>query len=144
MSVLEKPTFSLRLPDGFEVVENDVLCCVCRQPPGVLHLTSEAVDDPKELPNLSRMLAGFLTRSGHPVATDELLRVTSVPHAHGFSWQYTEEGHYNRLWLFGNELSWLLLHFVTPREHYAEFHEKLTGAVQTLRLRADDARSGSR
>ena len=143
MSILEKPSFSLNLPEDFQVVESDGLCCVCRQPPGVLHLTPQEVDDPKDLPNLSRMLAGFLTRSGHPVATDELLRVTSVPHAHGFSWQYTEDGHYNRLWLFGNEFSWLLLHFVCLQEHYTGFHEKLTKAVQSLRLRADDVGPGS-
>lgn len=133
---LEQSSFTLELPDGFKLAESDgPLTCVCRTPPGVLHLTPQLVEDKEELPNLSRMLAGFLTRSGHPVATDELLRVTSVPNAHGFSWQYTEEGNYHRLWLFGNEQSWLLAHFLCPQEHYSEFHEQLTEAVKTLRLR---------
>jgi hypothetical protein len=138
VSTVEKPSFSIELPEEFQVTETDEgLHCVCQQPPGVLHLTPQDVEDPEDLPNLSRMLSGFLTRSGHPVATDELLQMTSVPNAHGFSWQYTEEGCYNRLWLFGNQYSWLLLHFVCPQEHYAQFHEKLNGAMKTLRLRAD-------
>ena len=135
---VERPSFSLVLPDSFEVAEGDGhVHCICRTPPGVLHLTPQIVEDKEDLPNLSRMLAGFLTRSGHPVATDELLRITSVPNAHGFSWQYTEEENYHRLWLFGDEHSWLLAHFVCPREHYSEFHEQLTEVVKTLRLREE-------
>ena len=112
--------------------------CVSRQPPGVINLTSEAVTERESLPNLSRMLAGFLTRTGHPVATDELLRVSDVPGAPGFSWQYTEEGTYHRLWLFGNLASWLLIHFVCPKEHYSEFHQSLTDSIKTLRLHSDE------
>lgn len=139
MLKLEQPNFSLTLPGSFQTAETDgVLHCICREPPGVLHLTSQEVENKDELPNLSRMLAGFLTRSGHPVATDELLQITSVPEAHGFSWQYTREERYHRLWLFGNELSWLLLHFVCPQEVYGQFHELLSESIKTLRLRHDE------
>ena len=119
---LEEKTFSLTLPDSFEVHrDGDRLQCVSREPAGVLFLTPEEVENPEELPNLSRMLAGFLTRSGHPVATDELLRVSSVPKAHGFSWQYVEESKYHRLWLFGNRSCWLLVTLSAPRKRQPFF-----------------------
>lgn len=140
MLVISEPTFSIQLPDSFQLIRDEgQLQCVCREPAGVLSLTPEAVTDPENLPNLSRMLAGFLTRTGHPVATDELLRITSVPDAHGFSWQYTEEQNFHRLWLFGNRYSWLLLTFVCPEEARPGFHELLQNAVKTIRLKGEEA-----
>jgi hypothetical protein len=136
---IEETTFTMELPSEFQVTkEANEIQCVCLDPPGVLRLTPEEVEDTNSLPNLSRMLAGFLTRTGHPVATDELLRVTSVPEAHGFSWQYTEDGNYHRLWLFGNRRSWLLVTFVCPKAEQQNFHETLQSLIKTLRLRADE------
>jgi hypothetical protein len=133
-----EPTFSLELPEPFLVRREGVnLQGICQDPAGVLHITPERVIDPESLPNLSRMLAGFLTRSGHPVATDELLQVTSVPDAHGFSWQYVEEKVYHRLWLFGDEFSWLLMTFICPESDRGHFHESLQAVVNSLRLRRD-------
>lgn len=109
--------------------------CICREPAGVLLLTPERVENSDELPNLSRMLAGFLTRSGHPVATDELLPISSVPNAHGFSWQYLDDGTYHRLWLFGNEFSWLLVTFLCPQPNQQSFHDTLREIIASIRLR---------
>ena len=135
---LDEKTFSLDLPDSFEIHRDGPrLQCVSREPVGVLSLTPEEVEDADELPNLSRMLAGFLTRSGHPVTTDELLRVSSVPEAHGFSWQYVEDSKYHRLWLFGNKHCWLLVTFICPHEAVAEFHESLQDLVKTIRLKGN-------
>ena len=70
MAKLEQPTFSLEVPAGWEVRhEEEQVFLISRTPPGVLCCTAQTVENSEELPNLSRMLAGFLTRSGHPVAT---------------------------------------------------------------------------
>lgn len=133
---LKEKTFTLELPEDFRVSRDGAeLQCLSEDPPGVLRLTPQQVEDKSQLPNLSRMLAGFLTRTGHPVATDELLKITSVPQAHGFSWQYVEDEKYHRFWLFGNEASWLLMTFVCPESQARVFHERLQRAVRTLRLR---------
>ncbi|HIB68990.1 MAG TPA: hypothetical protein EYO33_28860 [Phycisphaerales bacterium] len=134
--LLDEKLFSIALPDSFEIHrDGERLQCVSREPVGVLSLTPEEVENADELPNLSRMLAGFLTRSGHPVATDELLRVSSVSGAHGFSWQYTEDSKYHRLWLFGNKFCWLLVTFICPQDGVNEFHERLQELVKTIRLK---------
>jgi len=139
---LVEKTFLLEVPDSFQTIrEGDSLQCVSREPAGVIVLTSEEVTDTDSLPSLSRMLAGFLTRSGHPVATDELLRVSSVPGCHGFSWQYCEGGNYHRFWLFGNESAWLLLTFVCPEAERASFQDVLSEVVNSIRLRSDGSDS---
>lgn len=133
---LLEPTFEVELPTGFSMVrDGERISCVSRDPVGVLTLSTEVVENPDDLPSLSRMLAGFLTRSGHPVATDELLQVNSVPDAYGFSWQYVEDALYHRLWLFGNEYCWLLLSFLCPRENQALFEDRLASLIASLRLR---------
>lgn len=133
---LREPTFEVELPAGFSVVrDGERINCVSREPVGVVVLTTEIVEDPDELPSLSRMLAGFLTRSGHPVATDELLAISTVPDAYGFSWQYVEDTVYHRLWIFGNEYCWLLLSFLCPRENQVFFQDRLADLVSSLRLR---------
>lgn len=138
VKLLEEPTFTLELPETFELHRDEEgLQCVCREPAAVLSLTPQVVEDSDSLPNLSRMLAGFLTRMGHPVATDELLRITSVPQALGFSWQYVEDEKYFRFWLFGNQFSWLLVTFTCQEHHQAKFHEVLTTCLKTLRLRLE-------
>ena len=137
--LLDEPTFSLELPELFEIHrEEDGLQCVCREPAAVLSLSPEVVEDSDSLPNLSRMLASFLTRMGHPVATDELLRVTSVPQAIGFSWQYMEDGKYLRFWLFGNQFSFLLVTFVCLEQNRGHFQETLSTCLKTLRLRISE------
>lgn len=135
---LSDSLFGLELPNGFTSrQEEQGWQCVCTDPPGVIHFTPEVVDDPDELPNLSRMLSGFLTRSGQPVAPYDLLKITSIPDTHGFSWQYTQEENYHRVWLFGNDHCWLLVTFVCPAPVYRTFHEPLTKSIATLRLRSD-------
>jgi hypothetical protein len=80
------------------------------------------------------MLAGFLTRTGHPVATDELLRISNVPGAGGFCWQYFEEGTFHRIWVFGNSLSWLMWTFTCAGADMDHFHPLLQGLVKSLSL----------
>ena len=134
--ILEGQNFTIELGERFAVESDEVgYQCLCQEPPAILTLLPETVENKDELPNLSRMLAGFLTRSGHPVATDELLRMTNVPGAHGFSWQYVENENYHRLWLFGNEASWLLMTFICPLEHRDAFHEFQQTMVKSLRLK---------
>lgn len=135
---LVEEAFRLVLPEGFSVLRDEErINCVSREPAGVLVITSEMVEDPDELPSLSRMLAGFLTQSGHPVATDELLQISSVPGAYGFGWQYSESETYHRFWLFGNKVCWVLLSFLCPLSNQVHFQEPLSALVGSLRLRTD-------
>jgi len=82
----------------------------CRS--GVLHVHAEAVADMRDLPNLSRMLDGFLTLHQRPVATDELLKV-KVPGCLCFAWQYAdaEQRRAVRTWVLGNEQAWAFVSF---------------------------------
>lgn len=135
MSRLEKDLFRLSLPLGWTDREEEGRSfLISEDPPGVMCCTAERVDDPSELPNLSRMLAGFLTRTGHPVATDELLRVTRVVGVTGFSWQYAEDERYHRLWILGNRHCWLLLTFSCALSHRDHFFSVLEAIVGSLEL----------
>ena len=137
---LKEQNFQLELPQSFEInKDGDSLTCVCKEPAGVLTIIHENVENPEELPNLSRMLAGFLTRSGHPVATDELLPMTSVPGTPGFSWQYIDGARFFRFWLFGTRQCWVLLTFVCPEENKVDFHQVLEESIKSLRLRRDES-----
>lgn len=141
MTSLVADTFSLTLPQGWTKRDDEGrVYGLSTEPPGVLCCTASPVENSEELPNLSRMLAGFLTRSGHPVATDELLRVSKVAHAHGFCWQYSEEGNFTRLWMFGNRESWLLMTFTAPEQHVAHFHPLLDQIVESLTLHREGDR----
>lgn len=132
---LVEPTFSLDLPEGWEVRRDEErLYLVSERPAGVLCCTAEEVRDSAELPNLSRMLAGFLTRTGHAVATDELLRISNVPGAAGFCWQYFEDGTFHRLWVFGNHASWLFWSFSSASSDLDHFHPLLEGLLKSLSL----------
>lgn len=136
---IQEPNFSLELPASFLLRrDGEHLNCVCSEPPGVLTIIDEVVENPDDLPNLSRMLAGFLTRNGHPVATDELLPVRCAEDAQGFSWQYVEDDKYFRFWLFGTLQCWVLLTFVCPQSSRAELHSILESSLKTLQLRTDD------
>lgn len=127
--------FELRLPSDWQWIADEAGgAAVSRQPPGVLHLSAEAVDDPADFPNLSRMLAGFLTRTGRPVATDDLLRVP-LAGAEGFSWQYIEdESRAWRVWIFGNRVAWVFVSFNCALEDAPAHQPAVDGLVHSLRL----------
>lgn len=135
MEHFEEETFSLELPDGWLVRrDDDRIYLISPEPPGVLCCTSEWVEDAEELPNLSRMLAGFLTRTGHPVATDELLRISNIGGGEGFCWQYFEGSTFHRLWIFGNQACWLLWTFSSQTSDLDHFHPVLERMQKTLVL----------
>lgn len=99
----------------------------------VLHVHCEAVQDPTELPNLSRMLAGFLTGHYKPVATDDLLRFKSEG-ALGFAYQYADGDRAVRVWIIGNPDAWAFLNFQGPLENEAGFREPVDKVVREFRL----------
>lgn len=135
MQLHQDLTFTLTVPLEWTIRrDEDRVYFVSAHPPGVLCCTPEKVSEAQELPNLARMLAGFLTRTGHPVATDELLRITNVVGASGYCWQYFENGMFHRLWVFGNEVSWLLLTFSSSSADYDAFHAVLETIVKSLSL----------
>ncbi|MBX3167834.1 MAG: hypothetical protein KF760_10500 [Candidatus Eremiobacteraeota bacterium] len=108
--------FSLAVPEGWQFFADDQggsLITPCQT--AVLHIHSEAVSDPAELPNLTRMLAGFLTLHHKPVATDELLPI-KVAGALCFAYQYAELERVVRVWILGNEKAWAFLNFQVPFE----------------------------
>lgn len=135
MARLEESTFSVTVPDEWSVRRDEErVYLVSASPPGVLCCTPQRVDDPDRLPNLARMLAGFLTRTGHPVATDELLRISNVPGASGYCWQYFDSGSFHRIWIFGNKASWLLWTFSSSSADLDHFHPLLEGMLKSLSL----------
>ncbi len=131
--------FAISYPSHWEVrVQETRSFLICLDPPGVLCCTFERVQDTTSLPNLSRMLAGYLTRNGHPVATDELLRMSGSPGLEGFSWQYKEHSVFYRLWLYGNEKAWILLTFNTPEGDEGLFQQILNSMVRSLRFEPEN------
>ena len=141
---LVEPTFALEVPPGWEIRRDEErLYLVAVEPAGVLCCTAEVVEDSAELPNLSRMLAGFLTRTGHAVATDELLRISNVPGAGGFCWQYFEEGTFHRFWIFGNHSAWLFWTFSSATADLEHFHPLLEGLLKSLSMHDLSEASGS-
>ncbi len=132
---LSEPTFALEIPEGWSIKRDEErIYLVSESPVGVLCCTPETVTDGSELPNLSRMLAGFLTRTGHAVATDELLRISNVPGAAGFCWQYFEDGTFHRVWIFGNHTSWMFWSFTSAVADLDHFHPLLEGLLKSLSL----------
>lgn len=141
---LVEPTFSLEVPDSWEIRRDEErLYLVALEPAGVLCSTAEVVEDSSELPNLSRMLAGFLTRTGRSVATDELLRISNVPGAAGFCWQYFEEGVFHRFWIFGNHSAWIFWTFSSATAALDHFHPLLEDLVKSLSMPDLNEASGS-
>ncbi len=135
MARLEEETFRLTVPDDWVVRRDEErVYLISERPAGVLCCTPQVVSNPDELPNLSRMLAGFLTRTGHPVATDELLRISNVPGAAGFCWQYFEDGKFQRIWIFGNASCWVLWTFTSATSDLDHFHPLLEGMLKSLSL----------
>ncbi len=126
--------FSLALQPGWQWQEQeDGGLCFSQEPPGVLHLSAEPVADPESLPNLSRMLAGFVTRTVRPVATDDLLRVP-LAGAEGFSWQYVAEDKACRVWVFGNRQAWVFASFHCQLEDAPNHQTGVEKMVTSLKL----------
>ena len=111
--------YEFELPEGWVWhPEGDGGAAIAPAAQGLLYVTASAVEDPAQLPSLSRMLAGFLTQQVRPVATDELVPAR-FPNAEGFAWQYIEEyvdkdRHAVRVWVAGNRRAWAFLNFNAP------------------------------
>ena len=105
----------------------------------VLHVRAESVDDPAELPNLSRMMASFLTYHLRPVATDELMPF-SVGGGLGYTWQYMEEWEEEpriqaiRVWVMGNERAWAFANFQGPAALVQTSREQVDRVISSFRF----------
>lgn len=138
---VEETLFQLDLPEGFSWrSESGGGAALSYQPPGVLHFSAEPVENPEELPNLSRMLANFVTLHVKPVATDQLLRF-QLENSLGFAWQYKEEleGGESRLWrvwVVGNRQVYVFVSFNCALEHQEQFQPLVDEAVRSIKLRA--------
>lgn len=136
---VEEPLFQLDLPEGFTWRrEAGGGAALSLQPPGVLHFTVEPVENPEELPNLSRMLANFVTLHVKPVATDQLMRF-QLPNSLGFAWQYREdlEGGDSRLWrvwVVGNHHAYAFISFNCALEHQEQFQPLVDEAIRSIKL----------
>lgn len=142
MAELKEELFSLSMPALWTLRRDEgCLYLVSTTPPGVLCSTSERVADTEELPNLSRMLAGFLTRTGHTVAPNELLILSNIPGAAGFCWQYVQDQVFYRYWIFGNAKCWVFWNFTSAAADMESFHPVLEQIVRSLKLEFDGGRS---
>ncbi len=136
---IEENLFELRLPEGFTWrSEAGGGAALCHQPPGVLHFSAEPVEDPDELPNLSRMLANFVTLHVKPVATDELLRL-QLDNSLAFGWQYKEdlEGGESRLWrvwVAGNQHAYVFISFNCSLKNQSHFQPLVDNIVSSIKL----------
>jgi hypothetical protein len=99
----------------------------------LLHFHEQAVDDPSDLPNLARMLSGFLTLRGRPVATDELLE-GRTKNGKSYGWQYQDGEQAVRLWVLGNRQAWCFVTFHCPVTREAELRATVDAAVGGLQL----------
>ena len=129
----------MQLPPSWSWFPDEAGGAAVFQPAGqtassVLHIHVEGVDDSESLPNLSRMLAGFLTLRGRPVATDDLLEL-DLPNTQAFAWQYQEGEQAVRVWVAGNELAWAFINFHCPVLLEAELRSDVDLIVASLVLR---------
>lgn len=134
MRVQHQNLFSLAVPEGWQFFADDQggsLIAPCQT--AVLHVHAEAVSDPAELPNLTRMLAGFLTLHHKPVATDDLLPIR-VPGALCFAYQYAETERVVRVWIVGNEKAWAFLNFQVPYEREAGYRSTVDGLIRDVQI----------
>lgn len=126
--------FALDLPPGWGWHdEPDGGAAVPSGAPGALVISAQAVEDPTRLPNLSRMLAGFLTLRGRPVAADALASV-EADGSQGVSYSYAEGGHFWQLWVVGNQATWALLSYNCPIEFQDAHRQALDTILSSLRL----------
>lgn len=134
MRVKHQHLFSVDVPDGWQFFADEhggSLITPCQT--AVLHIHSEGVSDPAELPNLTRMLAGFLTLHHKPVATDELLPI-KVPEALCFAYQYAESERAVRVWIIGNEKAWAFLNFQVPFARQIEYRAVVDQLVRDFQV----------
>lgn len=123
-----------RVPDGWQFFPDEHgggLVSPCRQ--AVLHVHCEEVTDPTELPNLSRMLAGFVTGHHRPIITQDLLPF-SLPGALGFAYQYAQDERAIRVWIVGNPHAWAFINFQAPLQAEERFRATVDEFVQSVRL----------
>ncbi|MFN8610080.1 MAG: hypothetical protein U0931_21235 [Vulcanimicrobiota bacterium] len=128
--------FSMPIPEGWRFFPDEhggSLITPCQT--AVLHVHAEKVNDPAELPNLTRMLAGFLTLHHKPVATDELLQVR-LPGALCFAYQYADGDRAVRVWIIGDEKAWAFLNFQVPLQSHATYTAVVDDLVKDFRLGA--------
>lgn len=134
MRVQHQKLFSVDVPEGWQFFADEhggSLISPCQT--SVLHIHSEGVSDPAELPNLTRMLAGFLTLHHKPVATDELLPV-KLTGALCFAYQYAEMERAVRVWIIGNEKAWAFLNFQVPFARQIEYRTVIDQLVRDFQI----------
>jgi len=134
MRVQHQNLFSFEAPEGWQFFADEhggSLITPCQT--AVLHIHSEGVSDPAELPNLTRMLAGFLTLHHKPVATDELLPI-KLPGALCFAYQYAEMERAVRVWIIGNEKAWAFLNFQVPFARQIEYRTVIDQLVRDFQI----------
>lgn len=131
--------FSIQLPPGWQFFPDLHGGGVI--PPGsqgVLHFHSERVADSAELPNLSRMLAGFVTLHHQPVATDQLRRL-SINGSDAFAWQYVDKSEQAvRLWVVGNDAAWVFINFQASPLVAASLESEIDGIVGSLTMAMEE------
>ena len=126
--------FAVEIPEKWEFFADEhggSLIAPCQT--AVLHIHAEAVTDAADLPNLTRMLAGFLTLHHGPVATDELLPI-KLPGALCFAYQYAEGQRAVRVWIIGNEAAWAFVNFQVPFDRELEYRTAVDQLVKEFRL----------
>lgn len=136
MQAKHEPLFLVEFPDDWTYYPDEHgggVVSPCRR--AVLHFYAEAVENPSELPNLSRMLAGFLTQHHRPVATDELLQI-KLPGALAFSWQFLDamQNRAVRVWVIGNEKAWTFANFHAPLDLEPQLRPSVDQMIRDFRL----------
>jgi hypothetical protein len=130
--------FRVRLPAGWTWhADEGGGAAVAPGEPGVLYLFAQPVVDRGALPNLPRMLAGFLSERGRPVLTEQLLKVRLGGRG-GYAWRYLEERggreHAWFLWVTGNLRCWLLASYNCPAEHAFAHQGEVDEILASLEL----------
>jgi len=126
--------FDPQIPDGWEFFPDEQggsLIAPCRT--AILHIHAEAVSDPRELPNLTRMLAGFLTLHHKPVATDELLPI-KLSGALCFAYQYADGPRAVRVWIVGNEKTWAFINFQVSFDREMQYRSLVDEWIRAFRF----------
>jgi hypothetical protein len=134
MRARHQDLFSLPIPEGWQFYADEHGgSLITPDRTAVLHIHAEKVADVAELPNLTRMLAGFLTLHHKPVATDELLPI-KLPGALCFAYQYADGERAVRVWIIGNEKAWAFLNFQVPLQGHAAYTAVVDGLVKDFQI----------
>ena len=127
--------FSIEVPEGWQFFPDEHGGGLI--PPdksAVVHLYGEAVEDPADLPNLSRMLAGFITLRGKAVAPDDLFRL-QIKEYPAFAWRSQEKGKKAvRMWVVGNEFAWVFINFQADLDAESRWRLDVDRIVASLDL----------